>query len=127
MFTQYPVHTFNHHEFEDKLTFSIAQSFRLSVPEICAIRVGVHFRAGDVFRGFETPNQRTIPFGVVQNFTLSIQAMLASLNSSAQVYILTELSFQNAIQLSERIPHVNVLFASADVQNHLAVVEICDI
>lgn len=117
------------HEFNDRLKLPIAPRYALSLEPVCAIRVCIHYRAGDVFRGLRgRVDGRSMPIAAVHKYVASMRHTLSATGVAGLFYVLTEMSTPDAIQFGELIGGgVNVLSASRDSKVHMALAATCDV
>ena len=116
------------HEFNDLLVFEVPRHLALNLERGCFVRVLLHYRAGDVFRGFfEPPNVHSVSIEALQSVVAQLRAIFAHERMRVDFHVLTELGFDDAVKLSELLGGVNVLFASDDDKKQLALAEYADI
>jgi len=97
-------------------------------PPRCRLRVGVHFRAGDVYRGLDGADFRTAPLRYIQQQLTLLSVCVTSLGGKPSIiHLFTELTTENAALLAERLPGVNILFNTPDELTHLALAANSDV
>ena len=72
-----------------------------------SLRVAVHFRAGDVFRGSfgtnvnDSVDGRTVPLHHIKQAIEQVRSLAAMANMPVRIYILSELAFEDTIVANE--------------------------
>lgn len=117
------------HEFNDRLSLQISPRYALPLEPICAIRVCIHYRAGDVFHGLQGRiDPRSMPIPAVRDYVTSMRHTLDTVGVVGMFYVLTEMNITDAIQFGELIGGgVNMLAASKDGKTHMAMAAKCDV
>lgn len=115
------------HTFNDIMTFKLQDKYAVKLENKFVIRVGIHYRAGDVFHGgHHSVDFRSIPLDEIKNVT---EKILKIVDGKIQVlfYCFTELSIQHAITAYEKLPNVFFFFDSDDEFSQIALASQCDI
>jgi len=97
-------------------------------PPRCRLRIGVHFRAGDVFQSLDGADVRTAPLQFIEAQLRKLAACVAAAGGQpSNINVLTELSPETAAVLADRLPGSNVLFSASDELVHLALAARSDV
>jgi len=126
-FSSPPPYGSSKYEFNSDVYFSLPPGYKLNLKTGCFMRVVVHFRAGDVFSGFDHADIRSMGVPAMQKIVKKLHEMFFRHRIHAFFYIITELGIDNAIKLSEMLDGANVLFASQDEESHIALASEADI
>ena len=115
------------HTFNDIITFKIQDKYAIKFEKKNVIRIGIHYRAGDVFHGnHHSVDFRSIPLEQIKNITEKISNIIGK-EIKVIFYCFTELSIQNAITAYENLPNIFFFFDSDDEFSQVAMASQCDI